>query len=211
MHFHVHIIDAHTQPFALHAKRPASSPRSNAWNEDSGDGSGDVYFHLDPLWADPEIDFVGIDNYMPLSDWRDGFEHLDAAEGWPAIYDRAYLQGNIAGGEGFDRSGSTIMLTIARNVLMVIAALTSQERSLVTSVLMTGLPWVKLLVFLAARQVSTRRPIAKIAKQVNTRLPLPQRHAKIATQVSTVPVKTILPLARIVTKTRILILDLLFA
>ena len=63
---------------------------------------GDVFFHLDPLWADPEIDFVGIDNYMPLSDWRDGFEHADAAEGWPAIYDRAYLQANIAGGEGFD-------------------------------------------------------------------------------------------------------------
>ena len=61
-----------------------------------------MFFHLDPLWADPEIDFVGIDNYMPLSDWRDGFEHLDAQEGWPAIYDRAYLQGNIAGGEGFD-------------------------------------------------------------------------------------------------------------
>lgn len=61
-----------------------------------------MYFHLDPLWADPEVDFVGIDNYMPLSDWRDGFEHADAQEGWPAIYDRAYLQGNIAGGEGFD-------------------------------------------------------------------------------------------------------------
>ena len=61
-----------------------------------------MFFHLDPLWADPEIDFIGIDNYMPLSDWRDGFEHADAAEGWPAIYDRAYLQGNIAGGEGFD-------------------------------------------------------------------------------------------------------------
>ena len=76
------------------------------WSEYFGhqpsDGSGDVFFHLDPLWADPEIDFVGIDNYMPLSDWRDGFEHADAAEGWPAIYDRAYLQGNIAGGEGFD-------------------------------------------------------------------------------------------------------------
>ncbi|WP_099865911.1 baseplate multidomain protein megatron [Pararhizobium haloflavum] len=67
-----------------------------------GDGSGDVFFHLDPLWADGNIDFVGIDNYMPLSDWRDGFEHRDAAEGWPAIYDRAYLQANIAGGEGFD-------------------------------------------------------------------------------------------------------------
>ena len=88
------------------------------WSEYFGhhpqDGSGDVYFHLDPLWADPEIDFVGIDNYMPLSDWRDGFEHADGEgasaigsseppnEGWPAIYDRAYLQANIAGGEGFD-------------------------------------------------------------------------------------------------------------
>lgn len=67
-----------------------------------GDGSGDVYFHLDPLWSDANINFVGIDNYMPLSDWRDGFEHADAAEGWPAIYDRAYLQANIAGREGFD-------------------------------------------------------------------------------------------------------------
>lgn len=76
------------------------------WSEYFGhqpaDGSGDVYFHLDSLWADPQIDFVGIDNYMPLSDWRDGFEHLDAEDGWPAIYDRAYLQANIAGGEGFD-------------------------------------------------------------------------------------------------------------
>ena len=75
---------------------------SEYFGHQPGDGSGDVFFHLDPLWADPEIDFVGIDNYMPLSDWRDGFEHADAAEGWPAIYDRAYLQGNIAGGEGFD-------------------------------------------------------------------------------------------------------------
>jgi hypothetical protein len=76
------------------------------WSEYFGhhpqDGSGDVFFHLDPLWADGSIDFVGIDNYMPLSDWRDGFEHADAQEGWPAIYDRAYLQANIAGGEGFD-------------------------------------------------------------------------------------------------------------
>ncbi|PKQ10795.1 MAG: hypothetical protein CVT70_17680 [Alphaproteobacteria bacterium HGW-Alphaproteobacteria-1] len=76
------------------------------WSEYFGhqptDGSGDVFFHLDPLWADANIHFIGIDNYMPLSDWRDGFEHADAAEGWPAIYDRAYLQGNITGGEGFD-------------------------------------------------------------------------------------------------------------
>ncbi|MEO9781460.1 MAG: glycoside hydrolase TIM-barrel-like domain-containing protein [Sedimentitalea sp.] len=75
---------------------------SEYFGHQPGDGSGDVFFHLDPLWADPEIDFIGIDNYMPLSDWRDGFAHVDAAEGWPAIYDRAYLQGNITGGEGFD-------------------------------------------------------------------------------------------------------------
>jgi hypothetical protein len=76
------------------------------WSEYFGhhpqDGSGDVYFHLDPLWSDANIDFVGVDNYLPLSDWRDGFDHADALQGWPAIYDRAYLQANIAGGEGFD-------------------------------------------------------------------------------------------------------------
>ncbi|HHS94222.1 MAG TPA: hypothetical protein ENK63_02625, partial [Rhodobacterales bacterium] len=76
------------------------------WSEYFGyhpdDGSGDVFFNLDKLWADANIDFIGIDNYMPLSDWRDGFEHADAVAGAPAVYDRAYLQGNIAGGEGFD-------------------------------------------------------------------------------------------------------------
>ena len=49
------------------------------WSEYFGyhpqDGTGDVYFHLDPLWADANIDFVGIDNYMPLSDWRAGRAH----------------------------------------------------------------------------------------------------------------------------------------
>ncbi len=74
------------------------------WSEYFGyhpqDGSGDVFFHLDPLWADPQIDFIGIDNYMPLSDWRDGFNHADAHHG--AIYDLAYLQSNIEGGEGYD-------------------------------------------------------------------------------------------------------------
>ena len=75
------------------------------WSEYFGhhpsDSSGDVFFHLDPLWADANIDFIGIDNYMPLSDWRDGSDHMDAAL-TPAIYDRTYLQANIAGGEGFD-------------------------------------------------------------------------------------------------------------
>ncbi|MBC9248379.1 glycoside hydrolase/phage tail family protein [Paracoccus sp. 11-3] len=75
---------------------------SEYFGHQPGDGSGDVHFHLDPLWADQNVDFIGIDNYLPLSDWRDGFDHLDAQAGWPAIHDRTYLQSNIAGGEGFD-------------------------------------------------------------------------------------------------------------
>ncbi len=67
-----------------------------------GDGTGDVFFHLDPLWASPAVNFVGIDNYMPVSDWRDGRQHTDYLAGYTSLYDTAYLQNNIAGGEGFD-------------------------------------------------------------------------------------------------------------
>ncbi|MFQ6553315.1 glycoside hydrolase/phage tail family protein [Aestuariibius insulae] len=74
------------------------------WSEYFGyhpqDGSGDVFFHLDPLWADDAIDFIGIDNYMPLSDWRDGDDHADAD--WGSIYNLKYLTSNIEGGEGYD-------------------------------------------------------------------------------------------------------------
>ena len=43
------------------------------WSEYFGHQTADrVRFHLDPVWASPEVDFVGIDNYWPLSDWRDG-------------------------------------------------------------------------------------------------------------------------------------------
>ena len=72
------------------------------WSEYFGYQSpqGDRYFHLDPLWADPNINFIGIDNYMPLADWRDGFAHADA--GFGSIYNLDYLKSNIAGGEGFE-------------------------------------------------------------------------------------------------------------
>ncbi len=74
------------------------------WSEWNGfqhhDGSS-FYFHLDPLWSDSNIDFIGIDNYMPLADWRDGRSHLDWVEG-RTIYDIDYLQSNIEGGEYFD-------------------------------------------------------------------------------------------------------------
>ncbi len=71
------------------------------WSEYFGYHTADhVYFHLDPLWSDPDIDFIGIDNYMPAADWREGPAHADAA--FETIYNPAYLQANIAGGEGFD-------------------------------------------------------------------------------------------------------------
>ena len=75
------------------------------WSEYFGyapqDGSGDRFFHLDPLWSDETIDFIGIDNYMPLSDWREGDDHLDRGH-WDSIYDADYLRANIEGGEGYD-------------------------------------------------------------------------------------------------------------
>lgn len=76
------------------------------WSEYFGhapaDGSGDRFFHLDPLWADTEINFIGIDWYAPLSDWRDGDAHSDALAGAESIYDPAYLRANVEGGEGYD-------------------------------------------------------------------------------------------------------------
>ncbi len=64
------------------------------WSEFAGHqpGGGAKYFHLDPLWASGDIDAVGIDNYMPLTDWRVG----------PGPYDLADIDAGIEGGEGFD-------------------------------------------------------------------------------------------------------------
>lgn len=76
------------------------------WSDYNGykpaDASGDFFFHLDPIWADSAVDFVAVDNYVPLSDWRSGSGHLDAAAGWKTIYDPAYLQDNVEGGEYYD-------------------------------------------------------------------------------------------------------------
>lgn len=75
------------------------------WSEYFGyqpdDGSGDVWFHLDPLWADPNIDMVGIDNYLPFSDWRhhDGARDHAASE---SPYDVGYLRAGLRSGERFD-------------------------------------------------------------------------------------------------------------
>jgi GTA TIM-barrel-like domain/Putative phage tail protein len=103
------------------------------WSEYFGhqpqDGTGDVFFNLDPLWADASIDFIGIDNYLPLADWRDGQNHLDAVSGFNEIYDKNYLSSRIAGGEGYDW------------YYVSDAARDSQTRTLITDGAY-GKPWV---------------------------------------------------------------------
>ena len=75
---------------------------SEYFGHQPGDGSGDLHFHLDPLWSDANIDFVGVDFYPPMADWRDGDAHLDAVAGAKGPHDVGYLRANLAGGEGFD-------------------------------------------------------------------------------------------------------------
>ncbi|MDQ1155411.1 glycoside hydrolase/phage tail family protein [Brevundimonas sp. SORGH_AS_0993] len=72
------------------------------WSEYFGrQAGGEVLFHLDPLWADPNIDHVSIDWYPPLTDWREGEGGVDA-DLFAAAADPAYLAAGVAGGEGFD-------------------------------------------------------------------------------------------------------------
>ena len=63
--------------------------------------ANEVRFPLDPLWASDDIDFVAIDYYAPLADWREGGTHLDASLA-QSIHDRDYLAANLRGGEFYD-------------------------------------------------------------------------------------------------------------
>lgn len=70
------------------------------WSEYSGFArDGNRYFHLDDLWSHPAVDFVGIDNYLPLTDWRDSEAQADAAR---SAHDLRYLMAGVEGGEGYD-------------------------------------------------------------------------------------------------------------
>ncbi|ANY77574.1 hypothetical protein BB934_04450 [Microvirga ossetica] len=65
------------------------------------DGGGEVRFPLDPLFADDDIDAVGIDYYPPISDWRDAPNHADLASA-RSVNDVDYLRGRLGSGEAFD-------------------------------------------------------------------------------------------------------------
>jgi hypothetical protein len=67
----------------------------------SRDDGRELRFPLDALWASPSIDFVGLDAYFPLSDWRAGGDHLDAQVA-RSVHDRDYLRARVASGENFD-------------------------------------------------------------------------------------------------------------
>lgn len=83
------------------AKLTYAADWSEYFGHQPGDGSGDVYFHLDPLWADVNVDAISIDNYWPTTDWRDSAPNVDG-DTYGEIYSYAYQMANIQGGEGYD-------------------------------------------------------------------------------------------------------------
>ncbi len=65
------------------------------WTEYGGyqpPGTTDLRFPLDPLWADQNIDFIGLDWYAPLTDVRVGDPRAEIAS----------LKAGIESGEGYD-------------------------------------------------------------------------------------------------------------
>lgn len=101
------------------------------WSEFVHDFSEGLWFNLDPLWASTNIDFVGVDNYLPMSDWRDGGAHLDynGVTGPVSEFDVNYLRSQMEGGEYYDYYYADIN---ARN---------TQTRTPITDVTY-GKPWV---------------------------------------------------------------------
>ncbi len=61
-----------------------------------------MFFHLDPLWARASISAVGIDNYMPLADWRDADALGNSPDGSVGPDDAEALRQAIDSGEGHD-------------------------------------------------------------------------------------------------------------
>lgn len=63
--------------------------------------TGNIHFPLDDLWASSDINYIGVNNFLPVTDWRNG-DHLDRQTGHLSEYQKNYIQKNIEGGEYFD-------------------------------------------------------------------------------------------------------------
>jgi hypothetical protein len=63
---------------------------------------GDIRYNLDPLWAHPAIDAVGIDWYPPLTDWRDEDAGGLSPDGASGPHDADAMHAGLTGGEGHD-------------------------------------------------------------------------------------------------------------
>lgn len=100
------------------------------WTEFHSVRDGDnVTFHLDKFWAASNVNFVAIDNFAPISDWRDGVQHLDWQAGYTSLHEIPYLQSNIEGGESYAWTYASV------------AARNNQNRSPITDAAY-GEPWV---------------------------------------------------------------------
>lgn len=97
----------------------------SSWMGFQHPGANGQWPHLDSLWASANIDVVGVDNYLPLSDWTTGGGGLDTLNwqtpaptgswppgafsmsglglsGPPSLLSLAYLKANIEGGEKYN-------------------------------------------------------------------------------------------------------------
>ncbi len=70
--------------------------RTGANNAGLDLGGGAFRYHLDPLWAAPAIDAVGIDAYLPLADWRDGDIGNGNPDGFAHAEDDAAMRAMVA-------------------------------------------------------------------------------------------------------------------
>ncbi len=91
-------------------------------------GGQEVRFPLDPFWSHPEVGAVAIDFYPPVTDWREGSEHADAALA-TVPYDPAYLLDRIGAGEGFDWYYADASAREAQNRRQSAMALTTNRGS----------------------------------------------------------------------------------
>lgn len=104
------------------------------WSEWNGfeASAGGFYHHLDPVWA--AADFVGIDNYLPISDWHPATTPVpggtDGAAAGGMIYTPRHLRSHIEGGEYYD-----YRYTSSEDR-------TAQTRTAITDPLSLGKPWV---------------------------------------------------------------------